>query len=99
MTSVDTLFIEEVLINKLIEESFNTEENAVAVVHHEKIEPLIAIYKKSIIDIIKLKLDNNDLKVMNLLNEIGCKYIDIDNDEEFKNINYKYEYDKLKSCF
>ena len=79
----------------MIDESFATDENILVITHHSKTEPLIAIYKKAIVEKIKDKLDKKDLKVLNLLSEVGCKYVEIDDDDEFMNINYKDEYNRL----
>ena len=95
VTSVDTIFVHEDVIKKLIDESFATDENILVITHHSKTEPLIAIYKKAIVEKIKDKLDKKDLKVLNLLSEVGCKYVEIDDDDEFMNINYKDEYNRL----
>ena len=53
VTSVDTIFVHEDVIKKLIDESFATDENILVITHHSKTEPLIAIYKKAIVESIQ----------------------------------------------
>ncbi len=52
-----------------------------------KLEPLIGCYKKAILPIIKNCINQNDYKLVNLLLKIKVKYIEIDDIEQFKNIN------------
>lgn len=52
-----------------------------------KVEPLVAFYKKSILPIIKLSIDNKDYKLVNFLSKINVKFIDIEDIRMFKNLN------------
>lgn len=98
ITSIDTPLIGEKIIKDLIKKSFELDSDVIVCRHGDKIEPLVAIYKTNIIDIIKKQIDINDYKLMDLLNIINCEYLDIDDDiyeTEFLNINYKDDYNKL----
>lgn len=98
ITSIDTPLVGENIITDLIKKSFELNSDIIVCRHNDKIEPLIAIYKTNIIDIITKQIDINDYKLMDLLSIVDCKYLDIDDniyEKEFLNINYKDDYNKL----
>lgn len=98
ITSIDTPLIGESIIKDLIKKSYEFNSDVVACRHSDKVEPLVAIYKTSIIDTIKTQIDKVDYKLIDLLNIVNCEYLDIDDsiyETEFLNINYKDDYNKL----
>jgi molybdopterin-guanine dinucleotide biosynthesis protein A len=55
-------------------------------------QPLCALYNISVLKYIKEAIDNNDLKIMIPLKKAKIKFIDIDDDKLFININTPEEY-------
>jgi len=64
-----------------------------------RIHPLIGIYTKKIIPILKNAIDDNDLKMMNLLSKIKHQLISVVNEKskQFKNINSIAELNELNT--
>jgi len=52
-----------------------------------KLEPLIACYKKSIIPIILGQIELKDYKMLHLLQKLRVNYINIEDADQFKNMN------------
>lgn len=87
--SCDVPFVTIDVIDKLI---LNHETGKISVVKHgDKIHPLIGIYSHECADLIKLQIENEDFKVMNLLSKFPTNYIDMSDVDTkiFSNINSK----------
>jgi molybdopterin-guanine dinucleotide biosynthesis protein A len=67
----------------------NDEAEVTIFASESKLHPLIGIYSKKIKDVVKSAIDNDDLKVMNLIANIPHQIITIDESENFHltNIN------------
>ena len=87
-------FINKNVIDTLTYCEFN--EDALVPIVNGKIEPLVAVYDKKIVHIIEELIDNNDFKIRNLLKLINVKYIEINDNKAFINVNTKEEYENIK---
>lgn len=92
--AADMPFINKNVIDTLTYCEFN--EDALVPIVNGKIEPLVAVYDKKIVHIIEELIDNNDFKIRNLLKLINVKYIEINDNKAFININTKEEYENIK---
>ena len=72
-------------------------EDALVPIVNGKIEPLVAVYDKKIVHMIEELIDNNDFKIRNLLKLINVKYIEINDNKAFINVNTKEEYENIKN--
>ena len=82
----DAPHIESNLYKLLIENSENVDA-VIPRLPNGKLEPLVACYSKSIIPVIESSINSGDYKLVNLLSKLKVKYIDINNINQFKNIN------------
>lgn len=53
-----------------------------------KVEPLIAIYRKSILPMLEQQIQLKDYKMMHLLKKLKVAYVDFSNSDAFKNVNF-----------
>ena len=95
VVSVDVPLIKPETIKKLIDCSFNNNCDIAAVKHNGNIEPLVAIYKKDLYIYIEKLLSGDNYSMMRLLDNSKTSYVEIDEDEQFLNVNYKDDYEKL----
>ncbi|WP_338630759.1 molybdenum cofactor guanylyltransferase [Clostridium baratii] len=89
----DMPFLNKEILNFLGNYKFN--EDVLVPVTNEKVQPLCSIYKKRVLETILKMIEEKDYKLKNLLNRLNVKYIDIENGENFSNINTVYEYEKI----
>lgn len=83
----DAPYIDSGFYKKLIAAAKNCQ--AVVPVHSGgMVEPLMALYHKSILPIVEKQIAQNDYKLINLLREIEVNYIEFSELEQFKNMNY-----------
>ena len=92
--AVDMPFLNEKLLNYLGNFKFN--EDALVPIVNNKIQPLCGIYKTKSIKIIKEMIDNKNYKLKYLLDKLDTKYLVINDEKSFSNINTVKEYEKLK---
>lgn len=90
---VDVPFIEQEVYGELIKHVDN-DYDAIVPIATGKIHPLIALYRSSLKEKIKNKLDEGNLSVRRLLKDVQVKYVQFDNDMPFYNINNQKEYKK-----
>ncbi|MEL1241357.1 molybdenum cofactor guanylyltransferase [Flavobacterium flavipallidum] len=64
-----------------------------------KIHPLIGIYSKKMIPILKKAIDDNDLKMMRLLNKVNHQIIEVEEEKskQFRNVNSLAELNELNT--
>lgn len=94
--SVDVPLVKKETIKKVIEHSLENDKDIVMVTHHGNREPLIGVYKKELIKRIEAILRSDSYSVMKLADMCKYEFIDVeDDDEDFLNVNYKDDYDKL----
>ncbi|BFK80522.1 molybdenum cofactor guanylyltransferase [Clostridium baratii] len=89
----DMPFLNKEILNFLGNYKFN--KDVLVPVANGKVQPLCSIYKKRVLETILKMIEEKDYKLKNLLNRLNVKYIDIENGENFSNINTVYEYEKI----
>ena len=94
--SCDIPLISTELLSELISKH-NNEASITIFASESRLHPLIGIYSKKIVAVVKSAIDNNDLKMMNLLGNIPHQIINIDESENFHltNINSADELNDL----
>ncbi|GAA0070093.1 molybdenum cofactor guanylyltransferase [Clostridium sardiniense] len=70
-------------------------EDALIPVVNGRIQPLCGIYKKSILGVIEEMIEKDNYRLKSLLENINTRYIDINEEDNFSNINTVEEYNKL----
>ena len=94
--SVDVPLVKKETIKKVIGYSFEKDLDIAMVMHHGNREPLIGVYKKVLIKKIEAILLGDSYSVMKLADMCKYEFVDVeDDDENFLNVNYKDDYDKL----
>lgn len=71
--------------------------DAIIPIYKGRPQPLCALYNISILKYIIEAIDNDDLKIMIPLRKANVKFIEIDDEKLFININTPKEYDNLTS--
>lgn len=90
--SVDTPFIDEEIIKKLID-SYQKNKNAHAVIAKTDFEhPLIGIYQNSIFENIKKEIENKNFKLRYILKISNTVFVEFKDSKKFFNINYPDDY-------
>ncbi|OXE97598.1 molybdenum cofactor guanylyltransferase [Flavobacterium araucananum] len=94
--SCDIPLISTELLSELISKH-NQEAEITVFASESRMHPLIGIYSKKIVSVIKSAIDNNDLKMMNLIARIPHQIITIEESENFHltNINSADELNDL----
>lgn len=90
---VDVPFIKQELYKELMQ-FVGDDYDAIIPIASEKVHPLTALYRSSVKEKLKNKLDDGNLSVNGLLKEIRVKYVLFDNDKFFYNINDQDDYKK-----
>ena len=80
--AVDIPFINKGFIENLLKH-MEDGDIVVPVNENKKIEPLCAIYSKSVIPYVEKMINSNDLKVQNLSGYVKTKFVEITTDQEF----------------
>jgi molybdopterin-guanine dinucleotide biosynthesis protein A len=70
--------------------------DAVIPIYKDRPQPLCALYNISILKYIAESIDNNDLKIMIPIKKAKVKFVEIDDDKLFINVNTPEEYEELK---
>jgi len=89
--SVDSPFIEEDIIKKLIEED-NGGYDATVARTKQGVQTMCGVYHRSLLKPFKNMQKNNIHKLTFLLKNSKTNYIEFDNDQAFLNMNYPHEY-------
>lgn len=89
----DMPFLNKSVLNYLGE--YNFDNDALIPVVDGHIQPLCGIYKKDILSIIEKMISEKDYRIKNLLHVIDAKYININEKDNFLNINTVEEYEEL----
>ena len=89
----DMPFLNKEVLNQLGNYAFNND--ALIPIVDGKIQPLCGIYKKDILSVIEKMINKKDYRLKNLLFNIDTKYININDKDNFSNINTVEEYEKL----
>jgi len=93
----DMPFLKSEDLMKLLISSEETDADAVIAKSEKGIEPLVAVYKKTILSKIEENIDSNNYAIRALFSKIKVKYLDF-NEQIFEkniffNINYPEDYD------
>ncbi len=91
--SVDTPFVGEKIINKVLEVS-SSSYDAIIVRTSSGIHPLCGIYTRSLEDRLKGMVEEGDHKLTKLLENSNVFYIDIEDEDALLNMNTPQEYQK-----
>lgn len=88
--SVDAAFVKTEIIEDLIQHTNHYD--AVVPEHKTGKEPLIALYNKNVVSVLKRHLESGNLKMHNLLKRLNTKYLNTQNRVEknpeiFRNLN------------
>lgn len=89
--TVDTPFISKETINKLIKESNDVD---ICIAKTEKIHNLCGVFSSKISSNIKDMIKEDIHKIAYLIKNNHSKILQFDNNEEFLNINNKFDYEK-----
>ena len=94
--SVDVPLVRRMSIKKIIDYSFEKDLEMAMIRHNGNREPLMGVYKKSIMPNITNILSGDKYSVMKLADTCKYEFLDVDDDEKyFLNVNNKEDYDKL----
>ena len=98
--SCDIPLISTELLSELIAKH-NTDFEVSVFSEANKIHPLIGIYSKKIIPIIKKAIEENDLKMMRLLEKVNHQIIEVagKRSEQFRNVNSLAELNELNTKY
>lgn len=91
--SVDTPFVDEKLISRLIQESTNGYEAVIARTS-SGIHPLCGIYTRALEEPIKKMIEDKDYKLGKLLKSARVHYIDVEDEQTLSNLNTPGQYQK-----
>ena len=87
--SVDLPFVTKKLIIKLLDKI--DEADIILPVHNENLEPTCAIYSKNCLSEIEKMVNNEDYKLMNLINNKNIKVKTIDVSDELNRFSYLFK--------
>ncbi len=90
--SVDTPFVSKEVYEKLYKNSKNFE--AIIAKSPFGTHQMCAIYKPSILPILKEQIEDDNHKIRELLKRVKTKYIEFDDDKPFTNLNKIEDYKK-----
>lgn len=94
--SVDVPLVKRTCIKKIIDYSYEKDLEMAMIRHNGNREPLMGVYKKSLIPVIEDILNGDKYSVMKLADMVRHEFLDIDDDDKyFLNVNNKEDYDML----
>ena len=94
--SVDVPLVRLESIKRIIDYSFEKDFDITMLRHRDRREPLIAVYKKNLIDIIRVLLNGDNYSMMKLADMVSYGFVDLDDEDSFYlNVNNKDDYNKL----
>lgn len=94
--SCDAPYVSLELMKQLLEVAHENRME-ITVPKHGQLHPLIAVYRRNVLDRVKSAIDVQDLKVLNMLNRAKTGILDLTNrfsEREFSNINEKKDLKK-----
>ena len=89
--SVDTPFIDEKIISKIVEADKECE---AIVAKTTRPHPLIGIYKKSFLPRLNSAINAKNLKLNSLLKKADTVYVEFEEEDSFLNLNYPKDFQK-----
>lgn len=88
--SVDAPFVTKEIIDKLITDKHTGD--AIVAQSSSGLQPLCAVYYRSILPIAKKHLQEKNYRLTSLLEEANTHIYHFENDEKFSNLNHPHEY-------
>jgi len=92
--SVDAPFVDETVIGILLDRWKG--EDAVVARSAGKVQPLCALYSRTILPLAKLEMEKGNHKLVALLEKADTAYVDFGESEIFLNLNHPHEYEKAQ---
>ncbi|SMC08532.1 molybdenum cofactor guanylyltransferase MobA [Nitratiruptor tergarcus] len=92
--SVDTPFINQTVIEKLITEAKKHPHKDAIIAQTDFPHPLIGIYRKSIAPKIEETIKKQNYKLNAILKEADTQFVEFKEDERFLNLNYPQDFQK-----
>lgn len=96
LITVDTPLVSENSINKIIEQS-NNSDITIALTSDDRTHNLCGVFNTNIKPKIEIMLKNNNHKILALAKSVNFKTISIENSKDFINLNTKEDYKKVMS--
>lgn len=94
--SVDVPLVQIDDIKKIIDYSFEKDLDMAMIKHNGNKEPLMGVYKKSLVENIKKVLEGDNYSIMRLADTAKYGFLDLNDDDSFYlNVNNKDDYNKL----
>lgn len=94
--SVDVPLVRIESIKKIIDYSYEKDLDMAMIKHNGNREPLIGVYKKTLMEKIDIILRSESYSVMKLADVCKYEFLNLDDDDDYyMNINYKEDYNKL----
>lgn len=94
--SVDVPLVQIDDIKKIIDYSFEKDLDMAMIKHNGNKEPLMGVYKKSLVENIKKVLEGDNYSIMRLADTAKYSFLDLNDDDSFYlNVNNKDDYNKL----
>ncbi|MFI3208435.1 MAG: molybdopterin-guanine dinucleotide biosynthesis protein B [Eubacteriales bacterium] len=94
VVSCDMPFVTEKLIEKLYN-CLETNDQVVVAESEGRVQPLFAIYHRSMKSLIEEQIRKKDFRMMNLLEKVNTKYVELEASNELRNINTQEELENI----
>jgi molybdopterin-guanine dinucleotide biosynthesis protein A len=72
-------------------------QSATVAVYKGKVQPLFGIYNRNLIPVLETKIEQNKLKMIELLQEIKAMFIEMNDEDVFLNINTLEDFKQLEN--
>ncbi|SFV56102.1 Molybdopterin-guanine dinucleotide biosynthesis protein MobA [hydrothermal vent metagenome] len=90
--SVDAPFIDSDIIDTIYDHSIDNSSDVIVAKSPQGLEPLCAIYRRSILLKSKIFLEQNNHRLNALIGELDTTIVEFKSDKRFDNLNYYHEY-------
>ena len=90
---IDVPFMNQSIFRTLMKH-MDQDVDAIIPIAKGKLQPLIAIYRNSVKGLIKYQLDHEHRSLRKLLDKCNVKYVDMEEEQSFININHQADYQK-----
>ncbi len=92
--SVDTPFVNEAIIEKIIQEARSHPDKDAYIAKTNFPHPLIGIYKKTILPYIQEAIRKEEYRLNAILQQADTHFVEFEDEEPFLNLNHPEEYQK-----
>jgi len=93
--SVDAPFVSHEVIERLYE-AREPKDDLIVIESKNGLEPLCAIYRRTILPKAQMALNNNQHRLQSLFGQLSVKKVFIEEEKFFMNLNYREEYEVAK---